>query len=340
MSGNTAMQRKHSNSLLRLSILACCLAVSSGCQMLNISKIGDLPSADSTHPVVEIVTVWQPGEGNFNGLPTRGFAGQIMFFAMGEKSPVKVNGSVRIYVFDNVGTPEEQEKPIDEFEFDAASFQTFLAPTNLGASYQLFIPYTRKGTHLANCQLRVRYTPEDGSKVYSKMAAITLAGTTQRKPNSSVTVDDVPQEEVHKNKIAQVLSEKKDEVVSPSEIVNAVATTENEQAKKRLRNSLTEAAKIPANTAEVAQASHETTVVVDEKPVDPAPAPRTPMKLHPLLNQTPVEQPKSDAPATTPDATPPSEPAAVAKEEPASEKVIPAAEPAKPAMTAHPLLDN
>lgn len=163
----------------RLTV-ALCFSTLPGCQSLNMGLLGfgpDFPEATPMDPVREIVCLWEPGEGiGLDGLPTRGFAGQILFFTGGHAEPAKVDGDVRIYVFDNHGTPEEQQRPIHQFDFDGGSWNTYLHDTNMGAAYQVFIPYTRKGGYGADCALRVRLTPKDGLPVFSKMATIQLQG--------------------------------------------------------------------------------------------------------------------------------------------------------------------
>jgi hypothetical protein len=111
-----------------------------------------------------------------DGLPTRGFAGQLLFFKPGSDRPVPVDGDVRIYVFDNQGTIEEQSRPLHQFDFPSAAWQTFVHDTNLGPAYQVFVPYTRKGRHYAECVVRVRFTAKDQLPVYSKLASVTLSG--------------------------------------------------------------------------------------------------------------------------------------------------------------------
>ena len=103
-----------------------------------------------------------------------------MFFSSGHIEPVKVEGEVRIYVFDEEGVNGDPSLPVHQFDFPAAAWNTFLRPSNLGASYQLFVPYTRKGMHEAACTMRVRYTPEGGLPVYSRLATVSLRGTPRK----------------------------------------------------------------------------------------------------------------------------------------------------------------
>lgn len=179
-------------------ILSGCIAVQlSGCQTFTAvvhKPFSSIPTASSKEPVVEMICLWEPAEGiGIDNLPCRGFAGQILFFTSRGTEPVKVNGDVHIYVFDDLGTPEEQAKPIHRFDFDKDSFQAFLTETNLGIAYQLFIPYTRKTTHKATCSLRIKVTPEGGRDVYSKMASVILSGTKAPEPVASANTSAIQQ---------------------------------------------------------------------------------------------------------------------------------------------------
>lgn len=171
----------------RVQVAALCLTILSGCQSLDMGVMRpgrSIPEATPRDPVREVVCLWEPGEGlGLDGQPARGFAGQMLFFTAGNPDPVRVDGDVSIFVFDNLGTVEEQAKPIHQFDFSSEAWNTYLRDTNVGAAYQLFIPYTRKGGYSADCVLRVRVTPENGLPVYSKMSTIHLSGL--RRPDES-----------------------------------------------------------------------------------------------------------------------------------------------------------
>jgi len=175
------------------------LVSQSGCALL-LDPIRKLPEATASNPVKEVICLWQAAEGtNSDGRPTRGFAGQLLFFAAREDETVRVDGDVRVYVFDDQGTPEEQAKPIHQFDFNSHAFEAFLTETNLGAAYQFFIPYTREGSHKATCSLRVKYTSPNGRNVYSKIAQVILPGTGNEKPINMVTITNTKQDAKDRN---------------------------------------------------------------------------------------------------------------------------------------------
>ena len=160
------------------------IVLSSGCTALNVSRMFKPEIvADERHPVIDIMCLWEAAEGTgLDGMPCRGFRGQILFFTAGQKSPAKVDGDIRIYVFDATGPDGDPSKPIHQFDFPGLAWNTFLTETNFGNAYQLFIPYTKRGSDHSDCQLRVRFTPTVGNTVHSRACAVALPGT---KPGSA-----------------------------------------------------------------------------------------------------------------------------------------------------------
>ncbi|MCA9074543.1 MAG: hypothetical protein KDA93_05885 [Planctomycetaceae bacterium] len=161
--------------------ILCLTLLLAGCSSFDTSSLlgrSKFVEAGPKNPVVDVVCLWEPAEGRgLDNLPARGFAGQLLFLTRGTAEPAKIEGEIRVYVFDDQGIPEEQSKPLHQYDFKGQAFSQYLCETNMGAAYQLFIPYPRKGSHEAKCAIRVRYTPADGgSPVYSKMADLTLPG--------------------------------------------------------------------------------------------------------------------------------------------------------------------
>jgi hypothetical protein len=162
------------------TILAALLLLSSGgCASLTTLnfKTDKIPTADAQHPAIEILAIWQASEGpGPKGIPVRGFAGQIFFFAQDRATPVVVDGTTRIYLFDDHGSVEEQARPLHQFDFDRASWAGHLQSSTLGPTYGVFIPYPRNDYHQAVCSLRVRFTTPKTRPLYSASSTIALPG--------------------------------------------------------------------------------------------------------------------------------------------------------------------
>jgi hypothetical protein len=142
--------------------------------------------ATSSYPVTQILCLWQPGEGRDpDGLPCRGFAGQVIFLTNREPTPVVPDGDVRIYVFDDLRQADDPSKPLRQYDFTDDSWSIHRRDSTLGPTYHVFIPYPRKGLHEALCSLRVRLTPPRGQAVFSDMVSVTLKGR-DRMPEGSI----------------------------------------------------------------------------------------------------------------------------------------------------------
>lgn len=182
--------------LLPAVVLACV-----GCAQFTMPTSwipGKVPEETQRNPADRVVAVWQATDGRgLNNMPSRGFGGEILFFARKGEEPVRVNGDVRIYVFDDQGDVSEQSKPIHQFDFNGGSWNAQLVQGSLGPTYQVFIPYTRQGMHEARCSIRIRYTPEVGPAIYSPVIDVRLPGE-QRKPKEDVMLSQrtMPKERV------------------------------------------------------------------------------------------------------------------------------------------------
>lgn len=167
-----------------------------GCATLNLAHM-DWRSRKATarNPAIRVVCLWEPAEGRDpKGVPCQGFAGQILF--LNSKSlPVTVEGQVRIYLFDNQGSSEDQSKPVHQFDFDSGSWAQHYSYGTLGPAYNVFIPYTRRNISEATCDLRLRLTPDAGPVVFSDMTSIELLGFNKGKPVSKPSINDPRVEE-------------------------------------------------------------------------------------------------------------------------------------------------
>lgn len=167
-----------------LALLLLLSTSSSGCTSLALSTWdwkGAKNFASPKKPAVEIVALWEAAEGKgVDGMPTRGFAGQLMFFQHNNSSPVYVKGEVMIHLYDDQGATSEQNKPIHQYKFDSGAWQVHAVDSTLGPAYQVFIPYVRKGRDQAECALRVQLTQEGSADIYSRMISVKLDGKTPK----------------------------------------------------------------------------------------------------------------------------------------------------------------
>lgn len=166
------------------SALLSCIAGLAGCASTNLFKFRDtIPTESRNNPTVRILTMWQPSQGKWDNRTTRGVAGQVFFFGLNGDSPMQVDGEAVIDVFDDQGTPEEQARPFHTFRFPRDTWKAHLVKGPLGATYDVFIPYSRKGSHEVKMTLLVSYISKDGAKLNSEMVDVVLEGT--KKPHAA-----------------------------------------------------------------------------------------------------------------------------------------------------------
>ena len=177
--------------LSRLAAASAILALA-GCATPGLFKLSkdDFPKAGPKNPVIRILGLWEPAEGMAMNKSSRGFSAQILFFSQNSDLAAQVDGEVKIYVFDDQGEPEDQAMAFHEFVYPAPTWNAYMGKGPLGATYAVFIPYTRPGIHEAKCALRIRYTPKGGSPVYSDMVNVVLPGKKKHKDNASGATDD------------------------------------------------------------------------------------------------------------------------------------------------------
>lgn len=162
-----------------------------GCASLSLSSLDwrtNKNYATSKKPAYEIVALWEPSEGKgVDGLPTRGFSGQLMFFQHNNPSPVYVKGDVMIHLFDDQGDAEQQSKPLHQYKFQKGAWQVHAVESTLGPGYQVFIPYVRRGREHVECALRVQLTQPGSPDIYSRMVSVKLEGSTTQVSKQALT---------------------------------------------------------------------------------------------------------------------------------------------------------
>lgn len=171
-----------------VALATCCaLAFSTiGCSTSSFLKSSgamikapmELISGNShSQSISKVLCLWEAAEGqSVGGSPSRGFAGQILFFEHGKPSPVKVNGDVVIYQYKDFDPDAEEHQLVHTFRFDAKSWKVHLADGALGESYNVFLPLSEKKKEQVTCALRVELTLDSGRKVSSPFTEVTLGG--------------------------------------------------------------------------------------------------------------------------------------------------------------------
>jgi hypothetical protein len=104
---------------------------------------------------------------------------------------------------------EERGKPFHQWDFLGDAWAIHLHDGTLGASYSVFIPYTRKTSQQAQCALRVRFTPETGSALYSDTVAVLLPGPLRKKEDKPLNGESFSDKRTSLDSITIPLKEKR-----------------------------------------------------------------------------------------------------------------------------------
>ena len=138
----------------------------------------DLSALQSPGPVTSITAAWEPAVSNDNQ-PMRGFGGRVYFYDA-ENRPVKINGRVVVYAFDEKGRAKSDSRPSEGFEFDEKTLNSkgVYKKSKLGHSYNLWIPWDAAGPEgeAKKISLIVRYIPKQGAQAVSSQTTAYLPG--------------------------------------------------------------------------------------------------------------------------------------------------------------------
>jgi hypothetical protein len=159
------------------------LALAAGCTQFNISKPNVWPFTGDDPPgtPTKIVASWtdtvfyQP-----NQVPMRGFGGRLMFYEGDKPEPIKVDGTLSVYVFDETNRDPNNVKPDRKCVFTKEQIPSHYSKSKLGHSYSVWIPWDEVGGPQKEISLIVRFTPEKGGVVVSEQTKQLLPGQPQQ----------------------------------------------------------------------------------------------------------------------------------------------------------------
>ena len=162
ISRNTAAMTKHRLHMLSFLLL---LATAGCADTAFIQSRGKFlrgaHNKTQARQAARILCLWEAAEGQgLDGQPSRGFAGQILFFGPGDAAPFPVHGTIRIFEYDNFDPNENSPKPIHAFVFDDGGWNAHRSESTMGESYNVFLPYVKHHAGRAKCALKVEFTAE------------------------------------------------------------------------------------------------------------------------------------------------------------------------------------
>jgi len=180
-----------------------CLTLACGCSTLDVSKAKSFWPARQEKPQQpsSVVAIWSEGVAHQAGAPAiRGFAGRVIFYDAEGTKPVKVDGTLTVYAFDEGGRDRSDTRPDRKYIFTPEQLEKHYDPVKVGPAYAIWIPCDRADGFRKETSLIVRFTPCKGSLVVGEMAKLvlngppppTVAGPAQPTPRDGVVARNDP----------------------------------------------------------------------------------------------------------------------------------------------------
>jgi hypothetical protein len=148
-----------------------------GCQTVNVKapfpweKEKDKPQPD------KIMAVWTDAVRTESGKPAeRGFGGRVFFYDDKGK-PMKVEGTVHIYVFDDDRSMDQVQTPEKKFVFPADTLELRYSKCSLGHSYNFWVPIGSVQGPNRNLSLVTKIELKSGGSVVSSVTRKILPGS-------------------------------------------------------------------------------------------------------------------------------------------------------------------
>ena len=111
-----------------------------------------------------------------NQPPIRGFGGRLMFYEGKKEAPVKIEGTLVVYAFDETGRSADNTKPDVKFVFTPDQLPAHYSKSKIGHSYSVWLPWDAVGGVQKEVTLIARFEPKDASAVISQPARQLLPG--------------------------------------------------------------------------------------------------------------------------------------------------------------------
>lgn len=168
---------KHFISVLLLLILVCCGCVSLDSVNSNLAKVKYKLTPPG--PPTQLVAVWDQAVKTEGNKVQRGFAGRVYFYPSNNRKPVKCDGDVVVYAFDETNRAVGDNRPTRSYVFSHADLQKHCySKSSLGHSYSVWIPWDSAGPEgeAREISIIVKSVPETGSSVVSSQAKVHLPG--------------------------------------------------------------------------------------------------------------------------------------------------------------------
>ena len=106
---------------------------------------------------------------------TRGFGGRFYFYDA-KGNPVRVDGDLHVYGFDDSGEEFDRARPDRKLTYRREEFQGHFSETDLGPSYSVWVPWDKVGGYRKTISLLPVFKPAEGEICQGGLDLVVLPG--------------------------------------------------------------------------------------------------------------------------------------------------------------------
>jgi hypothetical protein len=128
--------------------------------------------------------------------PQRGFGGRLMFFMPDSADPVRVDGQLVVYAFDETDREKHVTHPNRKYVFPREEFARHESESQLGPSYSVWLPWDEVGGTMKQVSLIAKFEPHGGTYVMGEQTKHLLPGLDEPSSEHLVSADGVGPVEV------------------------------------------------------------------------------------------------------------------------------------------------
>ncbi len=127
----------------------------------------------------KIVALWSDTVLTQTGRPPiRGFGGRLMFYEGKKEDPVKVEGTLVVYAFDETDRDPNNNRPDRKYVITPQQLPLHYSKSKIGHSYSVWLPWDEVGGMQKEFTLIVRFLPKEGATAISDPCRQLLPGRT------------------------------------------------------------------------------------------------------------------------------------------------------------------
>jgi len=108
--------------------------------------------------------------------PIRGFGGRLMFYEGKKEEPIKVEGTLMAYAFDETDRDANNARPDRKYVFTPQQLPLHYSKSKIGHSYSVWLPWDEVGGMQKEVTLIVRFQPKEGAVAVSDPCRQLLPG--------------------------------------------------------------------------------------------------------------------------------------------------------------------